>query len=149
MKHTSDIQNELTFEIDILAYASVGSGVGFTVNNALGRLTRVTFQGGYYLYSYNADGQVERMYNKLDGLSGKTVHYNYNWLGEPIHVQYQPGASDSHYWWVSCDQDRPDGLGAFHHHHPVHRCRLHKSDFIRKFKNQAVPNIFMCLCKSA
>ncbi|MGF1671417.1 MAG: hypothetical protein ACFCU6_13290, partial [Balneolaceae bacterium] len=84
--------------------AGVGSGVDFTVNNALGRLTRLTFQGGYYLYSYNADGQVERMYNKLDGLTGKTIHYEYNRLGEPIHVQYQPGASDSHYWWYTYNQ---------------------------------------------
>jgi len=75
---------------------SVGSGVGFTLNNALSRLTRVTFQGGYYLYSYNADGQVERMYNKLDGLGGKTVHYIYNRLGEVTQVRYQPGASNSH-----------------------------------------------------
>jgi len=84
--------------------AGVGSGVGFTVNNALGRLTRVTFQGGYYLYSYNSDGQVERMYNKLDGLSGKTIHYFYNRLGEITQVRYQPGASDSHYLWYTYDQ---------------------------------------------
>jgi len=84
--------------------ASVGSDEGFTINNALGRLTRVTFNGGYYLYSYNSEGHVERMYNQLSGMFGKTIHYEYNRLGEVTQVRYQPGASDSHYLWYTYDQ---------------------------------------------
>lgn len=75
--------------------ATVGSGVGFAITNAKGRQTKVAFQGGYYLYSYDADGNIERMYNKLDGLSGKTVAYSYDRLGALSSSSYQPGQSDA------------------------------------------------------
>ncbi len=62
--------------------ASVGSAVSFTINNAKGRQTKVAFQGGYYLYSYEADGNIERTYIKLDGIAaGKTVAYSYDRQG--------------------------------------------------------------------
>jgi hypothetical protein len=72
----------------------VGSAVSFTINNAKGRQTKVAFQGGYYLYSYNADGHVERMYTKLDGLGGKTVAYSYDRQGNLTASLYQSGQSD-------------------------------------------------------
>jgi RHS repeat-associated protein len=75
--------------------ATVGSGVGFAITNAKGRQTKVAFQGGYYLYSYDGDGHIERMYNKLDGLSGKTVAYSYDRLGALSSSSYQPGQSDA------------------------------------------------------
>jgi YD repeat-containing protein len=80
---------------------TVGSGVSFTVNNPLGRLTKVDFQGGYYLYSYDTDGNIERMYNKLDGLSGRTIAYSYNRLGEVIEVEMD---GDPHVWEYTYDE---------------------------------------------
>jgi YD repeat-containing protein len=81
--------------------ATVGSGVSFTVNNPLGNLTKVDFQGGYYLYSYDTDGNIERMYNKLDGLSGRTITYTYNRLGEVIGVEMD---GDPHFWEYVYDE---------------------------------------------
>jgi YD repeat-containing protein len=87
---------------------TVGSGVSFTVNNALGNLTKVDFQGGYYLYSYDTDGNIERMYNKLDGLSGRTITYSYNRLGEIIEVEMD---GDPHFWeYVYDELGRLDSL---------------------------------------
>lgn len=75
--------------------ASVGSAVSFTIINAKGRQTKVAFQGGYYLYSYDADGNIERMYTKLDGLSGKTVAYSYDRQGNLTSSSFQSGQSDA------------------------------------------------------
>jgi YD repeat-containing protein len=58
----------------------------------------VEFQGGYYLYSYDNEGNTERMYNKLDGLSARTITYQYNRLGEITQVEMTP---NNHHWWYT------------------------------------------------
>jgi RHS repeat-associated protein len=94
----SSSQQAITYTYDNANVAP--SGVSFTVNNPLGNLTKVDFQGGYYLYSYNNDGNIERMYNKLDGLSGRTITYQYNRLGEII---YRHMSGNTHRWWYTYD----------------------------------------------
>jgi len=79
---------------------TVSPGVSFPVYNPMGNLTKVEFQGGYYLYSYNNDGNIERMYNKLDGLNARTITYQYNRLGE---VTYRHMSGNTHRWWYTYD----------------------------------------------
>lgn len=101
----SSSQQAITYTYDD---GTVGSGVSFIVNNPLGRLTKVDFQGGYYLYSYNNDGNIERMYNKLDGLNARTITYQYNRLGEITEVEMD---GDSHFWeYVYDDLGRLDSI---------------------------------------
>jgi RHS repeat-associated protein len=88
-------QQAIVYTYDI---ANVPTGVTFTVNNPLGRLTKVDFQGGYYLYSYDNNGNIERMYNKLDGLAGRTITYNYNRLGE---VTFRHMSGNIYRWWYT------------------------------------------------
>ena len=38
------------------------------------------------------------MYNKLDGLAGRTITYNYNRLGEITQVEMTP---NNHHWWYT------------------------------------------------
>jgi RHS repeat-associated protein len=79
--------------------AGAGSDVSFAINNAAGRMTRVDFNSGeYYLYSYNNRGLVERMYNKLSGLTGRTITYTWNRAGQLTAVHL---SGNTHYWWYT------------------------------------------------
>jgi RHS repeat-associated protein len=79
--------------------AGAGSDVSFAINNAAGRMTRVDFNSGeYYLYSYNNRGLVERMFNKLNGLAGRTITYTWNRAGQLTSVHL---SGDTHRWWYT------------------------------------------------
>ncbi len=80
--------------------------------NTEGKLTRVQYKDlstgnwGYSWYSYNNQGLVEWVVQRLPGLTGdKRVEYEYDELGRMTRLKYNPsGSTEDHFFWYEYDE---------------------------------------------
>lgn len=95
-------------------YSYDGSSAYSGAQNTKGRLTRTQYwdvsssSWGYTWYSYNNQGLVEWVVQRIPELTGdKRVEYEYDALGRMTRLKYNPsGTAEDHYFWYEYD-----GLG--------------------------------------
>ncbi|MEM9665209.1 MAG: DUF6443 domain-containing protein [Bacteroidota bacterium] len=68
-----------------------------------GRLTELTFNGGYYQYFHDAAGRIAYQAVSLDGLGIKVITYEYDLADNVTNVRYQPGKHDEMNFWYEYD----------------------------------------------